>query len=392
MTATLVPVYLDVTPAKGAVCFVWDDGYASHSTVVAAMAESRKQRHTFSVYTDALGAANRLTSAQVTTLYQNGHEIACHSKTHDVVTTASLADRIIAYDTAKTTLEGLTASGAVTTFVYPEGTRNATTDTELALRYNRAIGVSGGTPSSLPFLHHRSATQPFLVGRLEWDGTARAQAQVLSYIRLAASSPVTFVCYAHEIDANGSPTTAQLTAALDLAQSLKVPCVTLAEAFPKFNMLVDGGFEDSNLYAWYKIESGGTFTAESTADTPADGMGGTRSLHLESTSDSGTVYVQQTVPIVPGTAYTLSGRYRVDITSGAGSVAMRIRERTYTGASVGSTASSALTETSWAQGTVARTFGATGAFALIELEIVNLTAEAWFDHCVLAPTLMGVHG
>ena len=377
--------------ARGAVCFTWDDGYSSHLDTVAAAAGARNQRHTFCVYTDALGTNGRLTSAQVTTLYSRKHEIACHSKAHEVVTSKSAAERETEYG-AKTTLEGYTASGAITTWAYPEGIRNATCDTELALRFDRVLGVSGSTPSSLPFLIPAyKASPPYVIGRFNWDGSARAHQQVLNYIRMAASQPVIFVVYSHDIDGSSSVTEAQMIEAMDLAEDLEVPCVTLSEAFPKYNHLVDGGFEDSNLYGWYKIQSGGTFTAESIADTPYTNMGGSRSLHLQCTSDSGTVYVQQTVPVSPGVAYTLSGRYRVSTTSGAGAISARVRERDYAGGSVGSTAS-ALAGTSWAQFTCARTFGATGAFALIELEIVNLTAEAWFDHVVFAPTLTGVHG
>lgn len=376
-------------PGGGAICFTWDDAYVSHDTI-RQMANARNQHHTFCIVSDFVGTGGKLTSTQVLQMFQEGHEIANHSKTHAHMTGLTAAQRKVEYDTSQQAIDSIIGANNTSSFCIPYGERNATMDQELYGRFER--GLATGTPTGLvPFIYPIGST-PFIIGRFSWDGTAQAQQQLLDMIRNAARMPLIYLTYAHDIGSANNPSLAQITAAMDLAQSLGVPCLTVSEALGSPRTLYDPGFEESPL-VWNKSEdTPGARIAEVVTDTPVVGLSGSQSLHLLCNSDTGFVYVRQVVPVTPGVSYTLSGRYRVAITSGNGSIYMRIYERTFDGTPIASTQTAALTATSWTQASVARTITATGAFVYVDLVVDTKTAEAWFDHIHFGPTAQGVFG
>jgi peptidoglycan/xylan/chitin deacetylase (PgdA/CDA1 family) len=377
--------------ANGAVCFTWDDGYDDHFTEVAVRADDLAQRHTFCVTTDLLNGAGRLTSSQVAELYSRGHEIADHSKDHADLTTLSVAQRVSNYSASLAALEAIVGTGNVTTYVYPFGARTSTTDAELFLRYRRVRGIGqlASTGSYPPWLVTAPERNDFLVGALSW-GTV-GQPNVLGAIRLAAQAPVIVVIYGHEIGTD--PPLADLIEAMNLCSTLNVPCLTLAEAFPGGNLLRDSGFESGDLTQWpATVSSGGAATV--VTDTPVTGFAGSKSLRLTGTADTSVAYVSQLVPVEPGQAYTLSGRYRSAITSGSvgQGVYARIRERTYDGQAVGQSVTGALTASSWTQFSVTRTMAATGRFALVDFVLDQRTAEVFVDHLCFQKQVYGAPG
>ena len=376
----------------GAVCFTWDDGFASHYSTVYALAQQLGQKHTFNVVAGLVGTANYMTSAQIAEISAAGHEIANHSQTHIDMTTASAAQRLIEMDTAQANIDAIIGAGKTTTFTYPLGKRNATTDSELWLRYKRYLLTSTGWSARLtPVTPNRKTMRA--VPRFSLDGSTAHQSQAMELIRRASVEPIVVSFYSHDLGAGGSATVAQVQALMNYAASLGVPCLRVDQAFPAEPLLIDGGFEDASLTYWQTTASDGSQIAESVADTPATNLNGSRSLHLKTTTDTSFVYVTQQVPLVPGTKYTISGRTRVAIASGAGGLLFRVRECDALGNQI-TAPSWTLTATSWNQYGATTNFTADPAACVgyVDVLLNNVTAEAWIDHLDFAPTYEGVFG
>lgn len=382
--------------ARGAVCFTWDDGWASHLTV-ARMAASRGQRHTFFVTSSHVGSnASWVTTANLGEMSSLGHEIGAHGREHTNLTTLGTpALRAAQYDDAKAALEGMVGVGNVTSYAYPNGGRNATTDQELFLRHDRVFGIGDPTGfGQAPSLHHASNRDGLLFGRMEWTEAPAKNARLAAMIRLCAVQPYVLVVYGHALDAVDSPTTAQVAAAMDLCQALGVPCVTTREAFPAGSALIDAGFEEPGVYGadtpWAAVGAGG---AESVVDAPMAGLSGTRSLRLRATDAASTRWVGQRVPIrSPGVSWTVSFRYRLAVTSGAGEAYVLLLHGLFDGPAPAQTRSAALTATTWTRFTMATTLNANARMLAVEFHLDNLAADLFVDHVHLAPTAAGSFG
>jgi hypothetical protein len=383
-----------VGTGKGMICFTWDDGFHSWTTI-GAYAAARSQRHTFCVSLNRIGLSG-FSDADIVSLASQGHEIAAHSATHTKMTTLTATQRVAEWDTPKTYLENLIGSGKVTTWCYPYGSasspsgRSATTDGEAYLRYDRLLDTTGlpGTAN-----YRMADPKPYLIRRVDWDPATPANYQTgLEWIRRAAKEAIIVSFYAHD------PTNyiTEFQAAMDLAYSLGVPCVTAAEAFPAHPAnLLDGGFEDPNLYYW-TYNGSASQTMESVVDTPSTGLTGTRSLHLATADVSKTVFASQAMRVDPNEEYTLSFWNRVTITATSGAASKiyaKIEQYDEFANLLASFYSSPnLTNTSWANNTVVMTGSPGAAFAIIKLVVESIQADAWFDHLVFAPTRLGVTG
>jgi len=319
-TGTNVETVLAELPAKfgpiarnmGAVCFVFDDGYTSWTdSIIPAL--NTGQRVTFFVQTNKIGTT--ISAANVTEWHAAGHEIASHSTAHQNYTTLTATQRAADHDAAVAALEALTTAGAVTSFAYPSGARNATTDIECLHRYKRIFTI--GVPS--PLVQRSAPPGQFIYGRQSWAPTATNHAKVLDLIRLAASQPVLVVIYGHDPgNSSGAfstdPSATEVAEAFDLCASLGVPMLTLAEALPSSPAaLVNGGFENG-LSGWL-VTNSGAYTVESITDAPLAGLPGTKSLHILATGAT-TCFVEQIIPVDPSRPFNLSYRYRT--VSGAG--------------------------------------------------------------------------
>ena len=387
-------VIASIGTGKGMVCFTWDDGYAEWATI-GAYAAARSQRHTFCVSLNRIGLAG-FTDSIITTLAGQGHEIAAHSATHTKMTTLTASQRVTEWDSPKTYLENLIGAGSVTTWCYPYGSasspagRNSTTDAEAYLRYDRLLDTSGlpGTAN-----YRMSDPKPFVIRRIDWDPGTTANYQTgLAWIRRAAVEPIIVVVYAHD------PATymAEYQAAMDLAYELGVPCVTAAEAFPAHpDNLLDGGFEDSNLYHW-TYGGSASQTCESIVDTPATGLTGTRSLHLATADVTKSVFVSQAMRVLPNEEYTLSFWNRVSITAtsgGSSKIYAKIEQYDELGTMLEDYFSAPnLTNTGWANNTLVMPAHPAAAYAIVKLVVELIEADAWFDHVLFAPTRLGVTG
>lgn len=381
--------------SQGAVVFRWDDGYAS-ALQIAQLASQRSQRHTFAITSDLIGQANYLTAAGVTAIAKAGHEIACHAKTHVSMTGLTAATRVPQYDDSKAALQAIANVPPVTTWVYPLGgsARDATTDAELFLRYDRIMDISGAANRRWMFASDQKRAGQFSAASFNLDGTAKAHAIAKSAIELASRQPVIVSFYSHDLGAAGSASLAQITELMDLAQSLQVPCITAKEAWPGGPLLRDGGFEAADLSNW-EIVPTTTQTATIATDAPATGLPGTKSLKLTNAVAAETVYVEQEVPAVGGLSYTLSGRLRLSVAGDASNhIRYRISQRDRSGNAVGSISNGAtVTATSWTAGTpLTVVLDPTTAFVKISVLLTGVIGDGYADHLHFGPTVEGSFG
>jgi hypothetical protein len=385
--------------ARGIVCFTWDDNYATQYTLIRPLANTLGQRHTFCVNSNMLSGGTKMTAAQVTQLYADGHEIASHTPNHTNLSGAAAALRLTEYD--KTALETITAVGAINTFSYPNGIsgRTVTSDQELYLRYKRYLTTSngagkgsGGNTPNYPFFYRMDQPAPIAVGRYPWyTQNVGAHAALLDYIRLAASEPIVLLVYGHDIDDTLGPTTAQMIEGMTLCSTLGVPCMTISEAFPQLPPLRDPSFEDSTLAFWDTTVSG-TGTVASVVDSPVTNFFGTRSLKLSCTDTASFCFASQGTPVFLGAGQiSWSCRYRVVINSaGSPGAVLRVRWFDQAGTQLsGTSQSAALTSTVWASANINATPTAGAVWALAEFLLQNQNGDFYVDHCQFYPTTEG---
>jgi len=357
------------------------------------LAADRGQRNTFFITSDLLNTTGRITSANIATLAGQGHEIGGHAKVHiDLTTYAAAADRVIQYDTPKTVLDGIIGAGKTRSWAYPLGGRSVTTDTELYLRYERVFGIGSSIPAVIPLSERDDR---FLIGRHGWVQSTHET--TLDLIRLAARSPVVVVIYTHDPGNTsgafaGDPTVAQVTEAYDLCATLGVPSVGVAEALPPSNRVINGGFENG-LAGWVRPLGDRNGIVNTVVDTPSAGHTGTQSLHVGfGAANTGAMHVEQAIPCLPKTDYTLRFRAHMDGLL-AGSCQWSLRQLDYAGAIVLDTISTVTANEAWIQKNRPLTTSATTATLVIQFTANTGFVGDWYvDHVDLRPTHLGSFG
>lgn len=399
-------------PSRGAVAFTWDDGWDSHPNVATMHAE-RGQQATFYITSNLLGTSQHMAASALPGIAELGHEIGCHNADHVDMTGLTPATRAAQWNSAAT-IEGLVGGGyKITSYAYPLGNNNLTTNQEAYGRFDRvaAIGLSQGyyTGASgyAPWLYE-SYFEGFKHGRFPWSQTTHAQFMQLLRNYVAKRSGLLSV-YAHQIGNPDTPTMAQVTEALDFCKAAGIPCITEREMFPA-PKIVNPGFE-SGLDGWVIVTAGtvgNTAVVDVIADAPATGLNGTNSLRITAPAgmtSSDSVHVFQTIPVRPSTAYSLSARIRHDgAPVGAGKYSVRINEyneagNTVAGRSVRGTASTA----AWAQSsatpaadatiyTVAGKTAPDTRYMTVGLYVQEYSGVFYADHVNFAPTEEGLLG
>lgn len=383
--------YADILRQAGgprpAVCIHLDDGYSSAYTVARPACNERGQKFTLFVQTGTIGNSGFVTSAQIAELHADGHEIGAHGVTGNPMTSLTPAQRVAEYDDSKATLEAIIGA-PVTSWAYPQGDRSLDTERELWLRFRAVWGAS-----SLARFYPRRAPggNPFTMMRALWSATTHDA--LLEQIRGLPGTPQLLNIYAHDPGGAGggsNPSVAQFEELLDLVQSLGIDTVTSSEEYAPVG-LVNGGFEQ-DLKGWLTVQSGGS--ASSVVDTPDTALTGTRSVKLTSTGDTSHAYVRQIVPVIPGRTYTLSGRARTALTSGAGGARFRIQDMDYTGGTSGQAVmqSALYAGAGWSRESVQRVIPQSVFLVGIDCLLINATGDAWFDHLHFGLDAMGSHG
>lgn len=209
---------------QGAISLAFDDGWESFATKAEPLLKKYKMPSTAYIITDIAqkGEAGYMTMGTVQKMHKNGVEIGSHSLTHCDQTKLSSKDVAANAKNSKSALEAAHV-GAITSFAYPYGSYNDTTNQIYArtFSYLRSSDVGYNDRYFDPQNIHSIAVL---------NTTILAQLQ--SYIDYAATHHVWLVLAYHRIDEQGgyNITDKQFEQQLQLIQKSKLPVKTMGDA------------------------------------------------------------------------------------------------------------------------------------------------------------------
>jgi peptidoglycan/xylan/chitin deacetylase (PgdA/CDA1 family) len=391
----------------GVVTLSADDGLGS-IVLIASELTRRGLAGTFNVISDLIGQAGHASATSVARIAAQGHEIGSHSKTHPHLATGGLTlqRRVAEYDASKAAIEKIVGAGSCRTFAYPYGDYNATTQTELYLRYDVVVSdLLGGVYSAVGAYVPRDEHGWALVPRLLWSNANHAV--VLELIQEVAARALILNLVIHGIADAGETdnplTLANLRQGLDAAAALNVPVAPVHQAHSRqSSVLTDPGFEltttdmlNGAASSPWKVELHvGDDLGQRAADVPAAGLTGTQSLHLHTDDTGGAVAASQAVFLSPGTSYTLSGRCRALVSGGGGHCYVGVREYDTNGGYLLTNNPVYVTSSSWQQQSWSFTTTSSTRLGKLIVEIDKCQADLYADHLHLGETALmpGVTG
>jgi peptidoglycan/xylan/chitin deacetylase (PgdA/CDA1 family) len=397
-TSALTSTYVPRAALTSRVLWSVDDG-KSYSMTIATILESLGHRGTFAIVSSLVDTGGGwLTSAQVLDLHHRGHEIANHSKTHATYTSLTAAQRTTETDDCQTFLTGLLGI-APRTFVYPQGAWSVATDQELQGRF-QAWGKTVATATNLPICRPlRGSPEPSIYRIDISDGSAAAISRAENALYHVARLPGTLVAfYMHAIDDTGTITTAQLTALVQLANTLGLSYLLPSQGCGGGDggLLSNASFERATLDEWFSVVTGAAAAAR-VAAAPDAGIGGTTVLE-QTVANPDSATTTQAVMVEQGVSYTFSGRLQV--ASGSlvtNDIAVRIKWRDMFGTAISQslTYPTLAAAGTWARFTVDAVAPVTTYFAYVEVLTSPGTSRsgvAYVDHLDFRPTGQGSLG
>ena len=211
------------------VSFTFDDIPDSAADVGAPMLEEHGGRGTFYVAVGMLsqwsGHWNGADADDIIGLHARGHEIACHTFSHQRTTDLDAGTMAEEIALNRRFLEGLDSSIRLENFAYPYGVASVTRKGQLAGTFRSSRGIVPGVNHGNIDLQFLRAT-PLVNQHLDEDGIERAFEETM-----ATNGWLIF--YGHDITAKPSPygcTPQLLRHALKAAAQRKLPIVSVAEA------------------------------------------------------------------------------------------------------------------------------------------------------------------
>lgn len=211
------------------VSFTFDDVPDSAADVAAPMLEEYGGRGTFYVAGGLLGQWsghwNGADADDIIGLHAHGHEIACHTFSHQ--RTTDLDADAMAEEIAlnRRFLEGLDSSIRLENFAYPYGVASISRKGQLASAFHSSRGILPGVNHGTIDLQFLRAT-PLVNRHLDEDGIEHAFDE-------AMTTGGWLIFYGHDVTARPSPygcTPQLLRRALKAAERRKLPIVSVAEA------------------------------------------------------------------------------------------------------------------------------------------------------------------
>jgi peptidoglycan/xylan/chitin deacetylase (PgdA/CDA1 family) len=211
------------------VSFTFDDIPASAATVGAPMLEDCGGRGTFYV---AGGLVNRHTdqgesidSDGIVKLHRSGHEIACHTFSHQRAIDLSATAMATELAQNRRFLEGLDASIRLENFAYPYGLATVARKLQLTNSFRSARGILPGVNRGTIDLQFLRST-PLIDRDIDRTGVDRAFDE-------AVATSGWLIFYTHDVADTPSPwgcTPGLLRHALHAAKRRNMPMVSVAEA------------------------------------------------------------------------------------------------------------------------------------------------------------------
>jgi peptidoglycan/xylan/chitin deacetylase (PgdA/CDA1 family) len=211
------------------VSFTFDDIPDSAASVGAPMLEEYGGRGTFYVAGGLLsqwsGHWNGADADDIIDLHGRGHEIACHTFSHQRTTDLDAATMAEEIELNRRFLEGLDSSIRLENFAYPYGVASVSRKGQLAGTFRSSRGIVPGVNHGNIDLQFLSAT-PLVNQHLDEDGIEQAFEETVA-------TGGWLIFYGHDITAKPSPygcTPQLMRHALKAAAERKLPIVSVAEA------------------------------------------------------------------------------------------------------------------------------------------------------------------
>lgn len=211
------------------VSFTFDDIPESAASVGAPMLEDFGGLGTFYI---AGGLVNRRTDqgksidpAGIVDLRRSGHEIACHTFSHQRVIDLDAAMMAAELEQNRRFLEGLDSSIKLENFAYPYGLATVARKRQLTSSFRSARGIVPGVNSGTIDLQFLRST-PLIDKDIDHAGIDRVFDE-------AVATGGWLIFYTHDVANAPSPwgcTPGLLHHALEAAKRLKMPMVSVAEA------------------------------------------------------------------------------------------------------------------------------------------------------------------
>lgn len=205
------------------VSLTFDDGWLSHSNLVAPALASRGWNATFYLMSGWIGTFPYLSGAQAQALHAAGHEIGGHTITHADLVTLSPSERTRELTQSKADLEALIGA-PVTSFASPYGSFNASVLAEISSIYasHRTVFSGLNTPGAVD--RHQ-----LLVRNVLSNTTA---VQVQGWLAQARTAGAWLILVYHDITATPQTydsTPADFAAQLDVVAASGLPVVTVSQ-------------------------------------------------------------------------------------------------------------------------------------------------------------------
>lgn len=211
----------------GTIVLTFDDGYISHFDA-AALLDAHGFKGTFFIPTRDLARKDpeKMTSAQVVSLAQGGHDIEAHTVNHVDLTTQpdkKLKDELVK---AQTTLRKLTGQ-PINHLAYPLGAYDARVQTAAAQYYQ-----SGRTMQTLLSGGPLAISNPYAVPAMGVQRLTTDLALAQSYVDYAMANDMTMILVFHRIENNADewdwgPT--EFAGLMDYIDSTNIPVKTYAQ-------------------------------------------------------------------------------------------------------------------------------------------------------------------
>jgi peptidoglycan/xylan/chitin deacetylase (PgdA/CDA1 family) len=178
--------------SSGFVSINFDDGYQSSYDNGFPILDAAGLNYTWYIITQAVGDTDYATWSEILTVYNNGHEIGNHTRTHLFLTTLTEAQMQNEIAGAQRDLQaqGITS----TTFAYPSGDYNSTVESVVkgaGLRGARSSDTGYNTATTNPFVLQSQAAEP--------DSNTTIS-QITGWIDYAVANKMWLVIMFHRVD------------------------------------------------------------------------------------------------------------------------------------------------------------------------------------------------
>ena len=220
------------------VTFCFDDGNITDYTIARPIFQAWGEEAVACIVIDWVGDINKMTWAQIESLYVDGWEIASHTITHPPDLTALTLDAArIEIGNSKDSL--LVHGFKTKSFIYPGGTSNRKIRSIVPEYYRCARGASGVSDLNPPYNH---TLETYALRIVPIDDHTQLSSYI-TWIDTVNSKKGWLIFIAHTIDSNDSTVIDSL---IEYTQSLGISIITLDQGIDSMGNVIEYGDSDED--------------------------------------------------------------------------------------------------------------------------------------------------